>query len=113
MTQLFVLAAQSVTGAVITIIGLLLVAGVIGYVTAWLYAKSVYTPIIKGLEKDKADLTEQVQNLNRQIEVMKGEVIKLNGTIDTQGEKIKTLELVIVEKNNEIKKMSSNPVKEN
>jgi peptidoglycan hydrolase CwlO-like protein len=113
MTQLFVLAAQSVTGAVITIIGLLLVAVVIGYLTAWFYAKSVYTPIIKGLQKDKEDLTAQVESLNRQIEVLKGEIIKLNGTIESQGEKIKTLERTIEEKNNEIKKMSIKPVKDN
>lgn len=113
MTQLFVLAAQSVTGAVITIIGLLLVAVVIGYLTAWFYAKSVYTPIIKGLQKDKEDLTAQVEHLNRQIEVLKGETIKLNGTIESQGEKIKTLEHTLEEKNNEIKKMSIKPVKDN
>ena len=55
MTQLFILLAQSVTGAVITIIALLLVAVIIGYFTAWFYAKSVYTPVIKGLEAEKAE----------------------------------------------------------
>ena len=113
MTQLFVLAAQSVTGAVITIIGLLLVAVVIGYLTAWFYAKSVYTPIIKGLQKDKEDLTAQVEQLTRQIEVLKGEIIKLNGTIESQSEKIKSLEHIVEEKNNEIKKMSVKPLKDN
>lgn len=116
MTQLFVLAAQSVTGAVITIIGLLLVAGIIGYVTAWFYAKSVYTPVIKSLQKDKEDLTAQVDDLNRQVEVMKSQVIKLNSTIETQNEKIRNLEHEIheiEEKNKEIKKVTSKPVKEN
>jgi len=113
MTQLFVLTAQSVTAAVITIIGLLLVAGIIGYLTAWFYAKSVYTPIIKGLQKDKEDLTAQVEDLRRQIELLKSEIIKLNGTIQTQSEKIKALERVIEEKNDEIKKISTKPVKEN
>ena len=60
MTQLFIQLAQSVTGAVITIVALLLVAAIIGYFTAWLYAKSVYTPVIKGLETDKANLIKQV-----------------------------------------------------
>ena len=58
MTQLFILLAQSVTGAVITIIALLLVAAIIGYFTAWFYAKSVYTPVIKGLEADKENLNQ-------------------------------------------------------
>ncbi len=106
MTQLFIFLAQSVTGAVIFIVGLLLVAAIIGYVTAWLYAKSVYTPIIRGLEKDKADLSAQVESLNRQVESLKGEIISLNGTISAQGDKIKSLEKQIEEKNIEIKKMS-------
>ena len=80
MTQLFILLAQSVTGAVITIIALLLVAVIIGYFTAWLYAKSVYTPVIKGLETDKADLTKQVAGL-------KGDIIALNGKIEKLNEK--------------------------
>lgn len=112
MTQLFILAAQSVTGAVITIIGLLLVAGIIGYVTAWFYAKSIYTPVINGLQKDKENLTAQVENLSRQVEVMKSEIIRLNNTIETQSEKIKTLESEIEEKTREIKKMSARPLKE-
>ena len=63
MTQLLIPLTQSVTGAVITIIALLLVATVIGYVTAWFYAKSVFTPIIKGLEEEKADLSAEVTGL--------------------------------------------------
>lgn len=113
MTQLFIFAAQSVTGAVITIIGLLLVAGIIGYVTSWLYAKSVYTPVIKALEKDKAELITRVEGLNRQVEVMKSQVIQLNSNIETQAEKIKILEFEIEEKNKEIKKITTKPVKEN
>lgn len=113
MTQQFVLAAQSVTGAVITIVALLLVAAVIGYLSAWFYSKSIYTPIVKGLQKDKEDLTTQVEHLNRQVEVMKGEIIKLNDSIEKQGEKIKTLQAEIEEKNKEIKKILTKPVKEN
>lgn len=105
MTQMFVMLAQSVTGAVITIIGLLLVAGIIGYVTAWFYAGSVYKPVIERLNKEKDDLIIQVQNLNRQVEVMNGEIIKLNHTIEGQDEKIKTLEKEIEEKDIEIKRM--------
>ncbi|HEX2969962.1 MAG TPA: hypothetical protein VHO46_12755 [Bacteroidales bacterium] len=113
MEQLYFLAAQSVTGAVMTIIGLLLVAGIIGYVTAWFYAKSVYTPVIKALQKDKDDLTANVESLNRQLEVMKSEIIKLNSTIESQAEKIKALEQSVAEKDKEIKRMSVKPAKEN
>lgn len=112
MTQLFVMLAQSVTSAVITIIGLLLVAGIIGYVTAWLYAGSVYKPVIQALTKEKEDLTIQVQNLNRQVEVMKAEIIRLNHSIEEQDEKIKVLEKELEEKTREIKKTGKS-VKEN
>ena len=60
MELLFIQLAQSVTGAVVTIVLLLLVAAIIGYFTAWFYAKSVYVPKIKALEADKASLEKQV-----------------------------------------------------
>ena len=85
MTQLFILLAQSVTGAVITIIALLLVAAIIGYFTAWFYAKSVYTPVIKGLEADK-------ENLNKKVDSLKSEISNLNEKINKLGEKIGNLE---------------------
>ena len=98
MTQLFILLAQSVTGAVITIIALLLVAAIIGYFTAWLYAKSVYTPVIKGLETDKENLTTEVDGLNDDIK-------KLNGKVDKLSEKVSKLEAEIEEKDKEISKL--------
>lgn len=113
MTQQFILAAQSVTGAVITIIALLLVAAIIGYVTAWFYSKSIYTPIVRGLQKDKEELTAKVDSLTRQVEVMNGQMIKLNGTIEKQEEKIRAQEAEIEDKKNEIKKLLAKPVKEN
>jgi peptidoglycan hydrolase CwlO-like protein len=96
MKPLFLILAQSVTGAVLTIVALLLVAAIIGYFTAWFYARSVYTPIIKGLEAEKADLLKQVAGL-------KDDIIKLNGKVDKLSEKIGKLEEEIAEKDKEIK----------
>jgi peptidoglycan hydrolase CwlO-like protein len=96
MTQLFILLAQSVTGAVITIIALLLVAVIIGYFTAWLYARSVYTPVIKGLESDK-------ENLNRKVDGLNEDVKKLNGKVEKLNDKINRLEEEIGEREKEIK----------
>jgi len=96
MTQLFIQLTQSVTGAVITIVALLLVAAIIGYFTAWLYAKSVYTPVIRGLEADK-------DNLNKQVAALNDDITKLNGKIDKLNGKISKLEEEIEEKDNEIK----------
>ncbi|OFY60351.1 MAG: hypothetical protein A2V50_04890 [Bacteroidetes bacterium RBG_19FT_COMBO_42_10] len=90
----------SVTGAVITIIALLLVAAIIGYLTAWFYAKSVYTPIIKKLEEEKADLQKQVADL-------KDNVSKLNSKVDDLNGKITKLEEEAEKKEKEIKELKS------
>jgi peptidoglycan hydrolase CwlO-like protein len=99
MTPLFIQLAQSVTGAVVTIVALLLVAVLIGYLTAWFYAKSVYTPIIKGLESDKAELNNQVAGL-------KEDKTKLTGKVEKLNDKIQKLEEEITEKDKEIKHLS-------
>ena len=95
MTLSFILLAQSVTGAVITIIALLLVAAVIGYFTAWFYAKSVYTPVIRGLETDKENLIKKVDGLNE-------DVTKLNGKVEKLNDKIRKIEEEIKEREKEI-----------
>lgn len=100
MTLSFIILAQSVTGAVITIVALLLVAALIGYLTAWFYAKSVYTPIIKGLEAEKADLQKQVAGL-------KDDVSRLNGKVDDLNAKISKLEDQLGSKEKEIRELKS------
>jgi peptidoglycan hydrolase CwlO-like protein len=95
MKPLFILLVQSVTGSVIEIVLLLLVAGVIGYFTSWFYAKSVYTPVIKSLEEEKS-------GLNKQIQVFKDDIGKLNAKVDQLNGKIGRLEEEISEKDKEI-----------
>ena len=97
MTPLFILLAQSVTGAVITIVALLVVAALIGYLTAWFYAKSVYTPIIKGLEAEKADLQKQVAGLKEDVSRLNGKVDELNARISKLEEQISSREKEIRE----------------
>jgi peptidoglycan hydrolase CwlO-like protein len=90
---------QSVTGAVVTIVALLLVAAIIGYFSAWFYAKSVYTPVIKGLEADKAELIRQVAGLQN-------DITKLNSTVDKLNGKIADLEKELTAKDKEIKDLA-------
>jgi peptidoglycan hydrolase CwlO-like protein len=99
MTQLFILLVQSVTGAVFTIIGLLLVAALIGYFSAWFYAKSIYTPVIKGLETDKSQLQKEVAGL-------KDDITKLNSKIETLTSKVAALEKDVAAKDKEIKELT-------
>jgi uncharacterized protein len=136
MTQLFVQLAQSVTGNVITIVALNIVAAAIGYFTAWLYAKSVYSPIIKGLETDKTNLNKQIvslndiikgleadkvtlnkqvttlngeiSNLNVEVKKLKDETNELNEKVSKLSEKNSKLEEEIAEKDKEIKDLSPN-----
>ncbi|MGD0342272.1 MAG: hypothetical protein ABSA76_11280 [Bacteroidales bacterium] len=102
MTPLFIQLAQSVTGAVIFIVALLLVAAIIGYITAWYYAKSVYTPIIKGLEAEKADLQKQVADLQKQVADLKDNVGKLNNKIDELNANVRKMEEAALNKEKEI-----------
>lgn len=103
MTQLFVQLAQTVTRNVITIVALELVAATIGFIIAWLYAKSVYTPVIKGLEADNT-------NLNKQVATLKDDFSNLNEKVNRLSEKIGKLEGEIAEKDNEIEDLSTKPI---
>jgi peptidoglycan hydrolase CwlO-like protein len=104
MTLLFVQLTQTVTGAVITIVALLLVAAIIGYFTSWVYAKSVYSPVIKGLKADKTELIKQVSDLTEERNKLTARVEKLN-------DKIIRLEEESAEKDKEIKKLSKSKKK--
>lgn len=105
MTPLFIQLAQSVAGAVIFIVALLLVAAIIGYLTAWFYAKSVYTPIIKGLEAEKADLQKQVADLQKQVADLKDNISKLNSKVDELNAKIQKMEEALMNKEKEISEL--------
>jgi peptidoglycan hydrolase CwlO-like protein len=107
MTPLFIILAQSVTGAVITIVALLLAAAIIGYLTAWFYAKSVYTPIIKKLEEEKSDLQKQVAGLKDDVTKLTGTVNELTGNINDLKGNVAVLEEKIAEKEKEIGKLRS------
>src|SRR5664279_3305117 len=100
MTQLFVPITMSVTGNVITIVALELGAAIIGFIIAWYYARSVYTPVIKGLEADKVSLGGQVIGLKDEFGKLDEKVKKLN-------EKVSRLEKEEAEKDNEIKDLSA------
>ena len=103
MTQLFLQLAQSVTGNVITFVALELGAAIIGYIIAWYYAKSVFTPVIKGLEDDKA-------SLNNQIVKLKKEVVSLTEQGNSLDEKIKKLEEQLASRAEEIKEFAAETI---
>jgi uncharacterized protein YegP (UPF0339 family)/outer membrane murein-binding lipoprotein Lpp len=100
MTLLFVQLTQTVTGNVITIVALNLAAAIIGFAIAWFYAKSVYTPKIKGLTADKNDLNNQVARL-------KNDFNNLNEKVNKLSEKTSKLEEESAEKDKELNNLSA------
>ena len=95
MKPLFILLSQSTTGPIIEIILLLLGAVLIGFLTAWFYQKSVYTPVIKRLEAEKEDLNKKIVGLNNDITGLKTKIGELENTIAEKNKEI-------TDKNNEI-----------
>ncbi|HCI55935.1 MAG TPA: hypothetical protein PLN06_06800 [Bacteroidales bacterium] len=98
MNTKLILLAQSVTTAVIEIILLLLGAAIIGFLTAWFYQKSHYTPIIEKLEDEKEQLILEINNLNDKIKGLNDEIKGLN-------DKITELEKTISEQKKEIEEL--------
>jgi uncharacterized protein len=103
MIHLFLQLAQSVTGNVITIVALGLAAAIIGFIIAWFYARSVYTPVIKGLEDDKTNLNSHVNRLN-------GELGNLNEKVKTLEDKVKKLDDELASRVKEIEDLSAEAV---
>jgi peptidoglycan hydrolase CwlO-like protein len=89
MKSLFILLVQSTTGPIIEIVLLLLGAVLIGFLTAWFYQKSVFTPIIKHLESEKDELNKKIEGLNNDITQLNGKIVELQNVI---GEKNKEIE---------------------
>jgi len=71
MNTLLILLVQTKIVATIEILSLLLVAAIIGYVTAWLYYKSIYEKRIKAVESDKHELNNRIVNLDADISNLK------------------------------------------
>jgi uncharacterized protein YlxW (UPF0749 family) len=95
MKLLYIILAQSTTGPIIEIILLLVGALLIGFLTAWFYQKSVFTPIILRLEAEKEDLNKKIDSLNKKVDEQNNEIIGLK-------RKITDFEKVISEKEKEI-----------
>jgi peptidoglycan hydrolase CwlO-like protein len=100
MNPQFIFIVQSVTTAVIEIILLLIGACLIGFLTAWFYQKSYYTPIIKKLEAEKEELNRRIDGLNKDIAGLKNDITGLNT-------KISGLEKTIGEKDREIAELKN------
>ena len=112
MGSLIIFQIMSVTAAVILIIALLVVAGLIGYLTAWFYAKSVYTPVIRKLEDEKVQLGREISGLKEDIGKLEKKISGLNEKISGLEKEVADREKEISDKVNEIQELKKKQVKE-
>jgi peptidoglycan hydrolase CwlO-like protein len=91
MNPQFIFLTQSVAGAVTEIILLLIGAALIGFLTAWFYQKSVYTPVIEKLEAEKEELISKVNGLNIEISDLKKKISDLEKSIGEKDKEIAEL----------------------
>jgi|WetSurMetagenome_2_1015567.scaffolds.fasta_scaffold00654_4 predicted flap endonuclease-1-like 5' DNA nuclease len=91
MSTLAILLAQTKSGATLVIISLLLVAAIIGFVTAWLYFRSIYVKKIKVVESDKHELNNRIVNLDGNIVDLQNIIIGKDTEIDHLNLEVKAL----------------------
>ena len=88
MNTLLILLIQTRIEATIGIIALLLGAGIIGYVTAWLYYKSIYVRRIKVIQSEKEELNKEIAKLYE-------DKSRLNISLNEKDKEIKNLILEV------------------
>jgi predicted flap endonuclease-1-like 5' DNA nuclease len=84
MNNLLILLVQTKSEATIEILFFLLVAAIIGYVTAWLYYKSIYDRRIKVIQSERDELNKEIAKLYE-------DKSKLNIDLSEKDKKIKNL----------------------
>ena len=89
MEALTILAIQSKGVAVIVIICLLLGAAIIGYLAAWFYSKSIYVKKINILQAEKEELNKQIADLTSDNEDLKKSLVEKDNEIEKLTKKSK------------------------
>jgi len=88
MNTLIILLAQTKSEATIEIIIMLLSSAIIGYLTAWLYYKSIYKKRIEVIESEKHELNNRIVNLD-------AEIFNLKKSLSEKGEETEQLILEV------------------
>lgn len=94
MNTITILFTQTKGAAIIEILLLLIVSAIIGYITAWLYYRSVYKKRLMDIESEKHRLNNRIVNLNGEIVDLTTERTNLQISLD---EKDRELEQLITE----------------
>ena len=106
MNAILILLGETKLSATIEILFLLIVAAAIGYITAWLYYKSIYTDRIKTIESEKNKLSKDllsVESENGKLQkTLLTKDVEINSLKLTGKEAARKLELVISNNNKTI-----------
>jgi len=97
MSTLLILFGQTRSEATIVILALLLVSAIIGYVTAWLYCKSIYAKSIKDLESERDELKKKNGLLNTENSNLRKTLVEKDKEIDHLTLEVKALKALHTE----------------
>ncbi|MGE4289302.1 MAG: hypothetical protein AB7E36_11460 [Salinivirgaceae bacterium] len=74
MNTLTIILAQTRTGSIIEMVILLLVAALIGYLTAYFYYKAIYTQKLNEKQAENDKLKNQISSLEQQVSKLEKEL---------------------------------------
>ncbi|MFO7573755.1 MAG: hypothetical protein R6W67_01180 [Bacteroidales bacterium] len=84
MHTITILFTQTKGAAIIEILLLLIIAAIIGYITAWLFYRSAYKESLSETESEKHRLNNHIVNLN-------GEIVDLEKSLDEKDQELEQL----------------------
>ncbi|MFC2086897.1 hypothetical protein ACFLSA_01885 [Bacteroidota bacterium] len=97
MNTLLILLTQTKTSATLEILALLLVAAIIGFVTSWLYYKSIYRKKIEVIESDLNDHKKQILVLREEKNNMQKELSEKDNEVRHLAREVEALKALHAE----------------
>lgn len=87
MTLLISILAKTQTGAILEIVLMLLIAGIIAFITSYLFYKPIYQKKINALEDEKKELNQHINSLKSEITLIEEELSGLKKELEEKEKK--------------------------
>src|SRR5665811_1217329 len=107
MSSLIILLAQTKIIAILEILLMLTGAATIGYVTAWLFYRSVYNKKLKAVDAELDKSKSQVLKFNAELDKSKSQVLKLNAELDESESQVLKLNAELDESKSQVIKLNA------
>lgn len=91
MSTFIILLAQTKGVAILVILSLLLGSAIIGYLTAWLYYKSIYVKKITAIESEKDELKNRIKGVNTDNSSLNESLVEKDKTIENLNKEVNAL----------------------